>query len=88
MPETATELTVLAVEFTITVKADTAGTIFVRARSKLISSRAGVAFSITELTYTGAAGAGCATLFVTCRALKEAAIRPAEVCRGLVEGLV
>ena len=50
MPETATELTVLAVEFTITVKADAAGTMFARERSKLISSRAGLAFSIAELT--------------------------------------
>ena len=50
VPETATEDTVLAVELTLTVKAEAAGTTFARVMLKVISRTYGVAFAIRELT--------------------------------------
>ena len=84
MPETATELTVLTVELTLTEKAEVAGTMLARARSYIIARAEGDAFSTTELTYTGK---GAATLLVTFCAVNDAACPPEEVCRGLVDGL-
>ena len=60
--ETATELTVLAVEFTLTVKAEAAGTMFARDMLYVITRADGEVLSITELTYTGT---GAAILLVT-----------------------
>jgi hypothetical protein len=85
VPETATELTVLAVELTLTEKDEAAGTMLARAMLYVITKTEGEALSITELTYTGT---GAATLLVTSFAVNDAACPPAEVCRGLVEGLV
>ena len=85
MPETATALTVLEVELTLTEKAEAAGTMLARARLYVITRDEGDAFSTTELTYTGT---GAATLLVTFCAVNDAACPPDEVCRGLVEGLV
>ena len=50
VPETATELTVLAMEFTFTAKAETAGITFASERLYVITSLVGAAFSIAELT--------------------------------------
>jgi len=46
----ATELTDLATEFTLTVKAEEAGAMLASVKLYVISSREGVAFSIAELT--------------------------------------
>jgi len=90
VPETETELILLTAEFTWTEKAEAAGTILASVRLYVISSLAGVAFSIAALIYTGVGGAagGALTLLVTVWAESEAACPPAAVCRGLEEGFV
>jgi len=62
VPETATELTVLAVELTFTAKAEAAGTILASDMLYVNIRAEGDAFSTTMLT---SAGRGGATLLVT-----------------------
>ena len=82
-------VTGLATEFTITVKAEFAGTILARATPKFTSSHAGEAFSTDEATYTGAVPVeGAAILFVTISLVIEAACPPAVACIGFAEGFV
>jgi len=85
VPETATELTVLAVELTFTAKADAAGTMLASDMLYVNTMAEGDAFSTATLTSTGRGGA---TLLVTFRALNDSACPPAAVCKGFVDGLV
>ena len=68
----------------MTVNAEAAGTILARVRLNVMSSRAGVVFSIAALFMTGLTAA---TLFLTLYAEKEAAWPPAEVWTGFIAGL-
>jgi len=79
------ELTVLTAELTLTLNVEVEGIIFARGMLNLTLSLVGVAFSITELTYTGLGGY---TLFETLTALKELTSPPDGVFKGFACGLV
>jgi hypothetical protein len=56
VPDTVTELTALAAEFTWTEKADAGGTILASVRLYVISTTAGAPFSTAEPANAGTAG--------------------------------
>jgi len=78
-------LTVLTTEFTSTLNAEAGVAVLTRLRLKVIVSKDGVAFSTTELIYSGG---GNRQLLITGFVLKLSATPPDDDCIGLLAGLV